>query len=487
MRFKYRNMAKEQDESYSHILKYTGVFGGVQGLNIIVSLVRTKLIALLLGPSGMGLASLFNTTVGFVSQATNFGIPMSAVKHLSVLFKEQNEEETAHYIKIVRAWSLATALLGMVVCVVIGPFLSSHTFAWGDHTWHFILLSPAVGLLAITGGETAILKSARKLQSLAVVQVFAILATLVVSIPAYYFFGQAAIVPVIVLLALISMLLTIRFSYRLYPLRLSGARNMMGEGMNMIRLGVAFVIAGVMGSGAEMLIRSYLNVHGDLDAVGLYNAGFMLTITYAGVVFSAMEPDYFPRLSSQCNEVFSQNQTVNRQIEVMLLLVSPMLAGMIIGLPILIPLLFSSEFLPVVAMAQVAVFSMYIKSVSLPISYLTLAKGDSVAYMTLEAVYDIVLVVLIIVGYQYWGLFGTGVALSLSYLLDIILVGVYAYVRYHYRMSGRVARYVALQLLLGVAVYVVSLIDHQLMYWTLGIVLCLVSLLFSVIILRHHA
>ena len=478
---------QEQDASYSHILKYTGVFGGVQGLNIIVSLVRTKLIALLLGPSGMGLASLFNTTVGFVSQATNFGIPMSAVKHLSVLYKEQDEAQLAHYIKIIRAWSLATALLGMLVCVVIGPFLSSHTFAWGDHTWHFILLSPAVGLMAITGGETAILKSVRRLQALAVVQVYAILATLVVAIPAYYFFGQAAIVPVIVLLALISMLLTVRFSYKSYPLQLSGARGMMGEGMNMIRLGVAFVIAGVMGSGAEMLIRSYLNVHGDLDAVGLYNAGFMLTITYAGVVFSSMEPDYFPRLSSQCREVSSQNQTVNRQIEVSLLLVSPMLAALIIGLPILIPLLFSSEFLPVVAMAQVAVFSMYIKAVSLPISYLTLAKGDSLAYMILEAIYDIVLVVLIMVGYRYWGLFGTGMALSLSYLLDILLVGVYAYVRYHYRMSGRVGRYVALQLLLGVAVYMVTLLNQSLMYWTMGIVLCLVSLLFSVIILRHHA
>lgn len=478
---------QEQDASYSHILKYTGVFGGVQGLNIIVSLVRTKLIALLLGPSGMGLASLFNTTVGFVSQATNFGIPMSAVKHLSVLYKEQDEAQLAHYIKIIRAWSLATALLGMLVCVVIGPFLSSHTFAWGDHTWHFILLSPAVGLMAITGGETAILKSMRRLQALAVVQIYAILATLVVAIPAYYFFGQAAIVPVIVLLALISMLLTVRFSYKLYPLQLSGARGMMGEGMNMIRLGVAFVIAGVMGSGAEMLIRSYLNVHGDLDAVGLYNAGFMLTITYAGVVFSSMEPDYFPRLSSQCREVSSQNQTVNRQIEVSLLLVSPMLAALIIGLPILIPLLFSSEFLPVVAMAQVAVFSMYIKAVSLPISYLTLAKGDSLAYMILEAIYDIVLVVLIMVGYRYWGLFGTGMALSLSYLLDILLVGVYAYVRYHYRMSGRVGRYVALQLLLGVAVYMVTLLNQSLMYWTMGIVLCLVSLLFSVIILRHHA
>ena len=59
-------MKKERDENYSHVLKYTGIFGGVQGLNILISLVRNKLIALLLGPQGMGLASLFNTTTNFI-------------------------------------------------------------------------------------------------------------------------------------------------------------------------------------------------------------------------------------------------------------------------------------------------------------------------------------------------------------------------------------------------------------------------------------
>ena len=52
-------MIKEKkDDSYSHILKYTGIFGGVQGLNILMSMVRNKLVAIILGPEGMGLISL---------------------------------------------------------------------------------------------------------------------------------------------------------------------------------------------------------------------------------------------------------------------------------------------------------------------------------------------------------------------------------------------------------------------------------------------
>ena len=52
--------------SYSHILKYTGLFGGVQGLNILVGVVRNKFTAMFLGPSGMGLLALFNSTSNFL-------------------------------------------------------------------------------------------------------------------------------------------------------------------------------------------------------------------------------------------------------------------------------------------------------------------------------------------------------------------------------------------------------------------------------------
>ena len=478
-------MAKETDGNYGHILKYTGVFGGVQGLNILMGLVRNKLVALLLGPEGMGLASLFNTTTNFISQTTNLGLSFSAVTRISAVFETHDEAQMTQAVKTVRAWSLLTALVGMLVCVLAGPLLSEYTFSWGNHTLHFILLAPAVGLMAITGGETAILKGARRLRSLAVIQVYAVIVSLLVSVPVYYFFGQSGIVPVIVLLALVMMLLTIRHSYRLYPLRLRGSKGVLGDGLNMVRLGVAFVVAGAMGSGAEMFVRSYLNVHGDLEAVGLYNAGYILIVTYASMVFSAMETDYFPRLSSLGDDVARLNQMVNRQIEVSLLIVSPMLAALIIGLPVLIPLLYSHDFLPVIAMAQVAVFSMYLKALSLPVGYITLAKGASVAYMVLEGCYDVLFVALLVVGYQWWGLYGAGVALSISYLSDLALVGGWAAWRYHYRVSGPVMYYAAIQLSLGVAVYLVSLLDHPWLYWSLGSLLCLVSLLISLYILHQ--
>lgn len=75
---------KEKRGSYEHVLKYMGLFGGIQGMGIAISLLRNKLVAVLLGPDGMGLISLFNSSIKFVSDSTNFGISVSAIKNLSV-------------------------------------------------------------------------------------------------------------------------------------------------------------------------------------------------------------------------------------------------------------------------------------------------------------------------------------------------------------------------------------------------------------------
>ena len=478
-------MKEEAADSYGHVLKYTGLFGGVQGLNILMGLVRNKLVALLLGPEGMGLASLFNTTVAFVSQATNLGISFSAVRHVSELFDVGDEVRISHFVKVVRAWSLLTGLLGVLVCVAAGPLLNYFTFSWGDHSLHFILLAPAIFMLAVAGGETAILKGARRLRELASIQIYNVFAALLIAVPLYYFFGEAGIVPVIVLTGLASMLLTVCYSYRLYPLRLRGVQGILGEGMGMVKLGVSFTLAGIVGSASEMLVRSFLNVEGGLADVGLYNACYMITVTYAGMVFSAMETDYFPRLSAVNHDVEATNLTVNKQMEVSLLLLSPMLVGLVMLLPVLIPLLFSRAFMAVVEMTQIAVLAMYLKVMTLPVAYITLARGYSVSYLLLESLYFMVFIALIMVGYHCWGLFGTGMAIVGAHVFDYLMINGYAYWKYGYRCTPVLMGFAAIQTLIGVVAYVVTLVADGWAYWTTEAALTLVSTAYSVHILRQ--
>ena len=478
-------MKQESDKNYAHVLKYTGIFGGVQGLMILIGLVRNKFVALLLGAGGMGFASLLTSVQNFASQCTNLGVSFGAVPRLSELYGQEGKQNLVRFIQVVRLWSLIGAVLGMVFCVAISPFADTMTFTWGNHTLHYAVLGLSVAMLAITGGETAILKATRRLGALAKIQLVTALLSLVISIPLYYFLYHSGVMPVIVLTALTTMLATMAYSYRCYPLRLAFNTKLLREGADMIRLGVAFVLAAVIGSGAEMMIRASLNVDSGLDDVGMYNAGYMITLTYAGMVFSAMESDFFPRLSGVNHDINATNETVNKQMEVSLLLLAPMLAALIMSLPLLIPLLFSNEFLPVVAMAQVTVLAMYFKVQTLPVAYITLARSLSMSYLMLETIYYAVLVILVIMGYRQWGLYGTGIAIVLAHIFDYVLINGYAYWKYGYRSTSQVRKYGVTQTLLGVAAFTVSLTCEGWLYWITEAALVIASTAYSLMILRQ--
>lgn len=474
-----------QPDSYSHVLKYTFVFGGAQGLSIFIGIIRNKLVAMILGPAGMGLVSLFNSTINLLSDSTNLGIPMSGVKNISEAYDSGDTDKLHRTIKMIRSWALLTALVGMAVCIVCSPLLSNWTFGWGNHTLHFVLLSCVVGMMAVTGGELAILKGTRRLKNLAVISVYNVLAALFTSVPLCFFFGETAIVPSLIVMAFVQMILAISYSYRLYPLHISKDRHLLGEGMSMVKLGVAFVLAGVLGSGAEFIIRSYLSYNSSLETVGLYSAGYMMTITYASMVFSAMETDFFPRLSACRGGVTTTNTIVNRQIEVSFLLVAPLLVFFTIGLPILLPLLYSGKFTGVIGMMQIMVFSIYLRALKLPIAYLPLAKGDSWSFLILEAIYDVAIVAFVLTAFGRWGLLGCGVAIVLASVVDFIVLLVFTSVRYGYHLSSSVKLYTLLQLPFGIAAYLLTFVHSAWVYWIGGILLGIASSILSLLILRR--
>ena len=475
---------EEKNDSYSHILKYTGVFGGVQIINVLIGIIRNKIVAVLLGPDGMGLMSLFNSTIKLVGDSTNLGISMSGVREISEAYTENDNLKLCHSIALIRTWSLIVSIFGIAVCILLSPLLSKWTFTDENHTLYFILLSPTIGFIAMTSGELAILKGTRQLRHLAALSIYNVIAALFISIILFYFWNKSAIVPSFVLLALSQMIITIMYSFKLYPLRILKLLKSIKEGVGMIKLGMAFVFAGILGSGAEFIIRSILNNWGGLDTVGFYNAGYMMTMTYAGMVFSAMETDYFPRLSSVCNDEKMINQTVNRQIEVSLLLITPLLIIFLITIPILLPLLYSGKFLPVSSMLKLAILAMYFRAITLPIEYIALAKGDSHSYLFLEFLYDIIIVLLVTIGYNYWQLWGTGLGLFIAGLINVITVLLYAHYKYGYNISRTIILYVLFQIPIGIATYIVVSCINGLLYWIIGFVLAIISFGFTIYILR---
>ncbi len=429
--------------SYRHIFKYTGLFGSVQALYVLLAVVRNKLTALFIGAAGIGLSDLCCRATDLVANLTNFGLGMSAVRRLSELYAEGADPSTLQrHVRLIRTWVLATAVLGMLVFLLASPLISWMTHGTMSLFAEFCWLSPTVLFLTLIGGEMAILKGVRQLRRLATTSVLNAVGTLVCSAVLYYALGMKGVIPVIVVTSALGFFFYLRAASRTFPYRVGPFRTrFMKVGMPMVKLGTAYILAGAMTSGAELLVRTgILHMAGGLEKVGLYSAGLTLTVSYARMVFVAMDADYFPRLSAAVGDVREMNVLINRQINTLVVMMAPFLVVFCLFLPLIVRILYTADFLEVIPMVLCAASYMYFKAVYTPVAYISLSKGDSVIYMTLEIIYDAVFCLLVVGGFAWKGLVGAGLALSAANLFDLTMILTFCHRHYGYRMNRSTLR-----------------------------------------------
>lgn len=475
---------KNNNGSYSHILKYTSLFGGVQMLNILIGLIRNKLVAVLLGPFGMGIVALYTSTINFIVNTSNLGIHASAVKELSQAFETGDTGLLNHKIHVLRHWTCITSLFGMMAFACLSPLLSRWTFATYDYTIQFICLAPVVALTIIALGETAILKATRLLRQLAIVSVCGAVGVLAVSVPIYWIYGCDGIVASLVLMAVVQALTVTAYSLRRYPLSFAISRACVHEGRAFLGLGIAFVVSGIMGSGVEMAIRAYLSNAADIATVGLYNAVYAMVFTYAGIVFTAMDTDYFPRLSGISCNGNELNDAVNRQIGATMAIVSPLAVLFILCMPVLLPLLYSGKFATALPMLQVAALSMYCRGVYLPIEYVALSRGDSKTFIVVEVFSGVLLVSFVVLGFKMLGLKGMGIGITAAYFVEMFFAWAVCRMRYGYRMSGTIIKTTIPHMVCGLCMYAITNVGNTTWYCLLGLGVFIADAFLSVYSIR---
>lgn len=123
--------------SYSSITKAIGLFGGVKLFQILVSLIKNKLVAILLGPTGMGINGMIMSTTALISSLTNIGLQVSAVRDVSKAYTSNDEDTINQTVSVLRRLVLFTGLLGTILTFVFASWLSQ--WAFGDEVIPMLL------------------------------------------------------------------------------------------------------------------------------------------------------------------------------------------------------------------------------------------------------------------------------------------------------------------------------------------------------------
>lgn len=405
------------NNNFKEGLKGTTLFGGVQIFKIIIAVLRSKILAIFLGPSGVGILGLFSTSTDFIYSLSNLGLGTSAVKDISTANKEGDLHRLSYVSTVFKKLVWITGLLGLSICLFFAPVLSKVSFGNHDYTFTFMVLSVILLFRMLSEGQISLLQGTHNLRLMAKSEVWGNAFGLLATAPLYYFFGVRGIAPSLILTYLINLIISWHYSSKVKLEKINVSyKQAIVDGKNMIKLGGFLALSGLIASLVPYIIQVFISSKGGLQDVGLYSAGFAIVNTYVGMVFTAMSKEYFPRLSSYSKEDKAFNQAINEQMEIAILLVAPLICAFIIFSKVGILILYSEEFLSIEKMIYFAILAIFFKTPSWCCSYAIIAKGDGHIFFVTEILVLVVKVALYMALYLLWGLTGIGIAFILEYL-----------------------------------------------------------------------
>lgn len=446
-----------------------------------MGLVGSKFVALFLGTTGIGIVGLLQNTIAIISSITGFGISISGVRMVALAEAENDPEQFSKMIIVLKRWSIATGIFGVVLTLVLAKPLSIWTFGSADYVNWFLILAVNFIFSTLAVNKLVLLQGTRSVKAIAIsTVVYAILVT-AITLPIYYFFRMDGIIAVLVLNAVLNYVVNWFFArkIKIIPVNVS-FKETISKGKEMIQLGFLLSINVIFGHIMAYLLKLYFNFQNTNSAVlGLYVVATTLLITYVGMIFSAMSTDFYPRLTLVQNDNSQVRKMVNDQIEIAVLLITPLIIGFYFLAPVIIQMLYSSEFLDVVFILKFALFAIIIKAFIWPLAFIILAKGEKRLYFQQEILGDAMNIGFTIVFFEYFGLLGIGLAILVNYVIYGIYVFKVVQKKFEFNFRKDTTQIMIKSLILGLlATTTVVLFDYPIAYWMLS-VLSVISIYFS--------
>ncbi|AVM52307.1 PST family polysaccharide transporter [Bacteroides zoogleoformans] len=477
----------DNTSSYRSIFKATSLFGGVQFYQILIQIIKSKVIAILLGPAGVGVLGLFQSGLQLVQQITNMGLASSAVRDVSEANGSGNLQRISKTVTVVRRLVRITGVLGLLGVVFISPLLSKSAFGNYDYSIPFVFLSFTLLFDQLSAGQKVVLQGLRRLKELAKCSAIGITIGLLVSIPFYYWLGINGIAPTLVLTSLCSLVISWLYSRKIKIEKNNiSLKQTFSHGRQMLVMGISMSISGILATAVAYITRSYIQSLGGVGEVGLYQAGFMIMTTYVGLVMNAIATDYYPRLASINKDNNKCRNAVCQQGEIGTLILAPLLTICLLFMPFVLEILYSDKFLSANLYISWACLGMLLRLGSWVISYLFVAKAESKLFMLNEVFACSYGLIFNILGYKVLGLEGVGIAFALTYFIYFIQVYVIARNKYSFEFSIQFVKCYGIQLLFVISSLVLVLVTDGFIKYLLGSLIIFTSLIHGIMGLNHR-
>ncbi|MFT6050907.1 MAG: PST family polysaccharide transporter [Halioglobus sp.] len=434
--------------SHRQVFRSSAIIGGSSVINMLIGIVKVKVLALMLGPVGIGLMGLYMNVMNIAATVAGCGIGSSGVR---LVAEAADDAETLSIVR--RALWLGSLILGVAGMAALW-LLREPVALWvfGDvaHAGEVSWLGVGLLLTLIAGSQNSVLQGLRRIGDLAKVGILSALVGALVGILTVYLLGTDGVLWFVIAAPAANFLAAGYYAARLprpkLPYDIIAIRQ---QWLAILKLGIPLMSAGLLMLATPLVVRSIVLRELGLEASGFFQAAWAISFTYVGFVLNAMSMDFFPRLTTAIGERKRAGKLVNEQMEMGLLLAGPALLAMITFAPWVIHLLYAESFSPAAQLLSWQVLGDILKVASWPMTYIFLAAGRGRTYISIQIIWSAAYLGTFIPGVSEWGLVMAGAGFAAGHLCLFCVTVIAAKQLIGFKPSGRNVFYTVLLLLAG--------------------------------------
>lgn len=404
--------------SYSQILKSTTIFGGSQLFVVLIGVIRTKIVAVLLGTVGVGIIGVFYSIIDMMRSTYALGIDTAGVKEIAETGTQGDKELLDKTINRFNFWFKISAGFAAVACLFFAYPISIWAFGNEKLAPYVACLSISIFFAVLTTGQSVILQGMRHISDMAKSTVISSFVGLLITAPLYYFWGVNSIAFAFIVTFTASYICTdyyyrkLRIPYIFVPFR-----EAYRAGIHTLRLGIYIFIGGCVSTIAMFVVRAYITRNIDIHAAGLFQSAWVITNIYLGLILRSMGSDFFPRLSAIATERRKIRKLVNEQTYMVLVIAPSLIVFMLLFSDLTLHVLYSEDFAYADKVLRWQILGTYFKVLSWPMAFIMLARNKGKIYLISEIVFFIVYLTSSYFLFPQYGLNAVGFGFCIAYIV----------------------------------------------------------------------
>ncbi len=418
---------------FRSLVKSTFLLGSSSVANTLIGIIRVKVLALLVGPAGVGLLGALSAVASLGTTVAALGSDTSGTRRIAL----SRDSEAA--VARVRAVLLAIAVIHGLATIGVFYFGRAAIAHWvfGSQAYadEVALLGIAVALSLIAGLQIAQLQGLGQAGVVARVSVLSSLMGTAFGLLAVWQWGVGGIIVLVLAQPMLAALVAYGYTARLSGSQSTAlrARWIATDWWGIISQGSAYMLSYVMLALVPLAIRALIIREIGMDAAGYFHASWTMSVIYVGFLLNAMSADYFPRLTALIDNRPAAISLINDQVQLGLAIGGPILLAMLAGAPWIVPMLYSNEFLPAVEVFQWQALGNLMKIAGWPVAFLSMARGRSGQFFLIEFAWCSLFFVVAWLGLASLGLAATGIGFAAGCIVYFLLQWTVAAATYGFR------------------------------------------------------